>query len=1432
MYGAAALLLVIGVGLALLQTGWAKQQLRHPITRLANGRLTATLSIGRIDGSLFSAPRLRDVHLSRDGQTIVHIDEVAVDYQLRELFGTGLVIRSIKLINPHIVAGRQSDGRWDINTLLKPNPQPNQPGPRRALHFPAIEIVGGTVSLRDAVRVGIARPPTQYTNLNLQMAVDYEPSSWRLALARGSWVGTAPEMTVDELSGTIASEPSGLSFRDFRIRTPLSLLAVDGTLSRQTVPSTLGLTVRADRFSFQEWSGLVPQLSNVAVSGAFTAVLEGPPRRVKTTLALGSNGGDINGTFIIDTTSPGWRGTGEVQLRRLDLARWLNRSDDASDITGGLTFDINMPPGSRFPRGTYAFDGDHARFMAYEADGLIARGDITPTDVRIATATATAYGAHVRLDAGVIGIDAPFPFVFSGAAEGVDLRRVPSRVPVPHVESTLSFDYQVTGQFRRAFLKGTADFRESDFLGIGIEPGTTGSLDTSVRPFAYSGEGTLRHVDLHRLGQGLDVAWLQETRYRGTLDGRFHVDGAGGDLATLQLEGGGRLARADLFDGHLSDADVGIRIASGSLTGSYSGRLDRVNPARAMDDPRYEASLTGFARAEIAVTDLLLRAPELSDYDIDAEMTLEASEVRSIPVLRGEVKAALKDMALHVTRLQVEGPALAAEGSGTIGLDNNLDSLFDYDIVYADLERLQELIGRQISGQLTARGRLTGPLSDAHLAGAGTLNHFDAPGFKALTASLEYSAEIPPDGLRRGSVSLDGSLSFVEALGQPLDTVAGRASFSAGDVAANIRLVRADSREGTITATAGVDLDRRTIDVHALALTIGPTAWRLVPAADPPRLTWIDGGMTVQNLALTDAMSGLQRVSVDGSWYPQGGSALRISVRELSLDAFAAPADGPARYGGTVSLDVLLEGSRPRPIVSGRVSVVDGRVWRTPFEELAGSVDYADDELRLDLRVDQRPGVWLAAVGRLPADVLTAGARSERPMELAVRSSAVGLGLLEGATNVIRDVTGRAQLDVTVSGSPNDPRFDGTVDIAEAGFLVVASGARYRNGRMFVRLGSERVEFDTLHIEDQAGHALEVGGALATREFRVADLAVTVKAQQFEVLRNEFGSMDIDGDLSLFGKFESPRIEGRVTITRGELAVDAILDRTLFRPYSTVAQAAPSADAIAALNPWERIGIGIELHVPSTLRMVGDNIQVSPGTPLGLGAINLRALGDLYLYKDPSQPLYVTGSLDSISGTYTFQGRRFDLDPTSSINFRGDLNPDLYIMVSREISGVETHVTMAGLLSGLELRLTSTPPLDPSDILSLIVFNTSANELSATQQQQLAVRAGTIAAGFLAAPVLTAIERSLGLDTLEITPSADPSGGTLVTIGNEIAPGLVARFSRQFGAAEYDEAALEYYLSRIFRIRATFSDAASPGARSPFRRVERAGIDFLLFFSF
>jgi len=89
----------------------------------------------------------------------------------------------------------------------------------------------------------------------------------------------------------------------------------------------------------------------------------------------------------------------------------------------------------------------------------------------------------------------------------------------------------------------------------------------------------------------------------------------------------------------------------------------------------------------------------------------------------------------------------------------------------------------------------------------------------------------------------------------------------------------------------------------------------------------------------------------------------------------------------------------------------------------------------------------------------------------------------------------------------------------------------------------------------------------------------------------------------------------------------------------------------------------------------------------------------------------------------------------------------------------------------------------------------------------------------------------LGLEAFEIEPGGEAGTGPKVTVGGELVPGLVARFSRQFGDDPFDEAVVEYYLSRLFRLRATFSDAQAVTARR-FRRVERAGIDLLVFFSF
>ena len=235
---------------------------------------------------------------------------------------------------------------------------------------------------------------------------------------------------------------------------------------------------------------------------------------------------------------PGWHGAGAVDVARINLARWLNRPDRPSDVTGHVVFDLDLDLGKHFPRGSYEFDGPHAMYLDYAADDLHARGRLTATEVLIDRMTGLAYGAHLPSTTGSIGLDDPYPYHFQGSMTGLDLRLVPKTVPVPHVETVLALDYDVTGQFSQPFIKGRAQFAPSEFLGATIGEGTIGTIDTETRPIRYSGDGEIQGVNLNRFGEGLDVGWLKDPRYAGSVSGRFRVDGAGSDVQTLALTGG------------------------------------------------------------------------------------------------------------------------------------------------------------------------------------------------------------------------------------------------------------------------------------------------------------------------------------------------------------------------------------------------------------------------------------------------------------------------------------------------------------------------------------------------------------------------------------------------------------------------------------------------------------------------------------------------------------------------------------------------------------------------------------------------------------------------------------------------------------------------------------------------------------------------------
>jgi len=1454
VYTVAALLIVVVVAIAAIETGWVKNQIRRIIVNQANGYLTATLEIGQLQGSLFRGLTLSNVKVSQNGRTIIAIDDVSVSYSIRELFEPGVIIRRVRLTRPRVIVARLPDGRWNMSALVKREQRERQSsGPRRPLRVLAIEIADGDVELRDPLTFEAVHVPQRYAALNVSGAYDYQPVTSYIQLGDVSWNGGEDGLSMRHLAGGLVIGPAGWEFHSLHVTSARSEFTLSGRINRSTQPTMIDLHAAADRFAFQEWSPVLGGMHNIAVEGRFNLALTGPPANLTTNLTLAGTGGDVDLAATLNTTVPGWHGKGEATVSRVNLARWLNREDRPSDITGHVVFDLDFDLGRHFPRGGFNFVGPRAKYIGYEISDLKARGTLTATEALIADATGAAYGSQLHITQGSIGIDEPFSYHFVGSDAGMDLTKLPPEVPITHVASDLALDsFDVTGQFASPlFIKGEARFGASTYLGARVGAGTVGAVDTSTTPTQYSGDGEISDLDINRFGRDLDVVWMRDPRWAGIVAGHFHVKGAGsGPLMTL--EGGGRLARADMFHGHLTDADVSIQIANGSLSGTYNGAIESMDAETAFADPRFRATLAGSADATFAVHDIMKRTTSIDDYDVSGTLALRKSTIRGVAIDTGSVEGRLAGTSLTITRLDTKG-AIDATASGRIEFDGETSSDFHYEIGSADLSLLNDAVGYTLLGTLTASGSLTGPMTAAHVVGDANFDNLDVNGTSVLSTTGKYDATVSWDEPRAAAATFNGSATEIYTAGRDIPSIEGTVTYDAQRVTARLVIDPLWVGAPRETGSLAVDVDGRlrydesAFDVSRLQFAVGTAqTWRL--ASPSATISWNDAAIGITPAEFVDVATGAQHVSIGGSWRTDGTGTLKIGATGVSLDALTSEGAAPARYGGLLDLDATIRGTRDHPVAAADITVRDGRVRKLTYQQLGGHVAYDAGVFNLDLRLDQSAGVWLTAKGRVPMN-LSGTTPPDAALDLRVASSTVGLGLLEGITDVVHDVAGQLVVNLDVVGTVRDPHFTGNVTIANAAFVVSASGARYKNGSTTLELTSDRVNVSAFHLEDRNGRTLDLFGSLGTRALSVGDIHIDAIARRFEVLHNDTGSVDIDTTLQLRGNVDHPQISGDVTILSGELKVDRIFERALFQPYATSETVIPASagvspplangtpvDAIAALNPWDRLGLDISIHSRGTLRLTGDNVQVATGTPLGLGSFNLRATGDLYLSKNAGQPAYVTGSFDSISGSYAFQGRRFDVDPTSSINFRGDLNPEIYITVNRVISGVETRVTIAGELQQPELRLASTPPLESSDILSLIVFNTSTSELSATQQQALAVRAGTLAYGFVATPLIAALSRSIGLDTLEIAPPNTVNGvsyGPSVTVGNELVPGLVAQFTRAFGQEAYDEATVEYYISRILRIRATFSDAQSLVLRDqPFRRIERAGIDLLFFFSF
>jgi translocation and assembly module TamB len=314
-------------------------------------------------------------------------------------------------------------------------------------------------------------------------------------------------------------------------------------------------------------------------------------------------------------------------------------------------------------------------------------------------------------------------------------------------------------------------------------------------------------------------------------------------------------------------------------------------------------------------------------------------------------------------------------------------------------------------------------------------------------------------------------------------------------------------------------------------------------------------------------------------------------------------------------------------------------------------------------------------------------------------------------------------------------------------------------------------------------------------------------------------------------------VTGEIATRPGRLEVDQILEQLSRSPYRTQAAAtAEEGDAApAGDNPraglYDTSTVDVRLRLPDDLVLRGRDMHAS-FSRIGLGDMNITVGGELQIRKAPAGRPDLVGTVTVVRGFYDFQGRRFEVLRDSQIRFQGTtpVDPALQVDAQRIISGVTAIVNIRGSARHPLVRLSSQPPLDEADVLSLIVFNQPINQLGEGERLNLAERAGGLAVGYLATPLANSIARALDLDIFEIRATGGENGQPSIAVGQQFGSRLFVSFRQEFGSADYSQLSLEYRISELLRLVSTVSQGAQRSHRT--QRIDRTGLDLIYTISY
>lgn len=555
------------------------------------------------------------------------------------------------------------------------------------------------------------------------------------------------------------------------------------------------------------------------------------------------------------------------------------------------------------------------------------------------------------------------------------------------------------------------------------------------------------------------------------------------------------------------------------------------------------------------------------------------------------------------------------------------------------------------------------------------------------------------------------------------------------------------------------------------------------------------------------------RVRLAGRW----GNGLVVQSRLDSLDLSILNAFSPGlglggRATGSLDFAQPADGSFPR--AEARLNIADftrtGIATRsTPVNlafagslrpeggQMAGVIRRGGNVIgRIQARLQPlgpAAGSWTT---RLLAAPLAGGIRYNGPADVPMSFLALAGHQLSGPIGIAADFRGRVQ----------SPQFVGLVRANNLTYVNETYGTRITSLAVNGRFDASRLEI--VQLSGRAGDGTVTGrGSIGLASAAGFPIDLRLDFQDARLARSDDIAGTATGSLAIVNNASGASISGDLEL--GEAR------------YQIVRQAAAEVPQLAGVRrrgePLTTPGTDVaDEGVPSIWRL---DIRLHADNRVFVSGMGLESewSTDLRVRGTTATPSIV-GQVDLIRGTLSLAGRRFRL-ANGQVNFTGARppNPQIELAAVTDIEGVEVGINVSGLSNNPQIAFTSSPSLPQDEVISRILFGSSATEISALQAVQLAASLNSLRGSGGGLNPMGRLRQATGIDRLRILGADDTTGrGTAISAGMYLSDDIYIEIITD--AKGFTATQLEIALSRTLSLLSQFGSNAGTNVNLRYSR--------------